>query len=231
MAASSQAPAAQIAAALRSPFVPEVVLALARAEGVLEAVWPQLAPSVDTAGFLGSALYMADMALEAVEEGLRAGAEPAVAARRSARRGGPRAIARGARRLSLGAAAAATAVCGAGRGSRRALCGRPGPDGAAGDERTRAGAPRDRGRAGLARGRAPTGGGGAAAAPGAARALPRCRGLARLTSRRRGRSCSTWSPTRSSGSAGGGSTTTRARRRASSRSRCEPTTRRCARRA
>ena len=68
MAASSQAPAAQIAAALRSPFVPEVVLALARAEGVLEAVWPQLAPSVDTAGFLGSALYMADMALEAVEE-------------------------------------------------------------------------------------------------------------------------------------------------------------------
>ena len=61
-------PREQIAAALRSPFVPDVAADLARCEGVLEAVWPQLAPSVDTAGFLGSALYMADMALEAVYE-------------------------------------------------------------------------------------------------------------------------------------------------------------------
>ena len=60
--------AEQIAAALRSPFVPDVVAALARCEGVLEAVWPQLAPSLETAGFFGSALYMADMAIEAVEE-------------------------------------------------------------------------------------------------------------------------------------------------------------------
>ena len=62
------APANAVAAALRSPFVPEVVADLARCEGVLEAVWPQLEPSVETAGFLGSALYMADMALDAVEE-------------------------------------------------------------------------------------------------------------------------------------------------------------------
>jgi len=68
MTASSQPPAEQIAAALRSPFVPAVVAELARCDGVLEALWPQLAPSVETAGFIGSALYMADMALEAVEE-------------------------------------------------------------------------------------------------------------------------------------------------------------------
>ncbi len=48
--------------------MPSVVHQLADIEGFLDAVWPQLAPSVDTAGFLGSALYMADMALGAVEE-------------------------------------------------------------------------------------------------------------------------------------------------------------------
>lgn len=57
-----------VAAALRCPFVPEVIAALGRCEGVLDAVWPQLEPSVETAGFAGSALYMADMALDAVEE-------------------------------------------------------------------------------------------------------------------------------------------------------------------
>ena len=60
--------AQQLAAGLGAPFVPAEVAQLARAEGFLEVVWPQLAPSVDTAGFLGSALYMADMALDAVEE-------------------------------------------------------------------------------------------------------------------------------------------------------------------
>jgi len=59
----------EIARALRAPFVPSMVGVLAReAPAYLEAVWPQLAPSVDTAGFLGSALYMVDMALDAVEE-------------------------------------------------------------------------------------------------------------------------------------------------------------------
>jgi len=53
--------------ALRLPFVPAAVATLAAVDGYLEHVWPQVAPSVDTAGFLGSALYMADMALDAVE--------------------------------------------------------------------------------------------------------------------------------------------------------------------
>ena len=70
MAATGEARAAaeQLAAGLRIPFVPSPVEALAGAGSFLEVVWPQLAPSVDTAGFLGSALYMADMALDAVEE-------------------------------------------------------------------------------------------------------------------------------------------------------------------
>lgn len=58
----------EIAAALRSPFVPAVFTRLAKAGAYLDTVWPQLRASVDTAGFLGSALYMADMALDAVEE-------------------------------------------------------------------------------------------------------------------------------------------------------------------
>ena len=57
-----------VASALRSPFVPEAVTDLARAGGFLDAVWPQLASSVDTAGFRGSALYMADMSADGVEE-------------------------------------------------------------------------------------------------------------------------------------------------------------------
>lgn len=64
----SGASAREVASALRSPFVPGVAEALAAAGGYLEAAWPQIAPSVETAGFLGSALYMADMALDAVEE-------------------------------------------------------------------------------------------------------------------------------------------------------------------
>ncbi|MPZ99576.1 MAG: hypothetical protein GEU80_09630 [Dehalococcoidia bacterium] len=58
----------EIAEALRCPFVPEAIERLATAEGYLEHLWPRLAASVETAGFLGSALYMADMALDAVEE-------------------------------------------------------------------------------------------------------------------------------------------------------------------
>lgn len=58
---------AQIAAALRAPFVPEVFKKLGGAGRYLEIVWPQLRPSVETAGIVGSALYMVDMALDAVE--------------------------------------------------------------------------------------------------------------------------------------------------------------------
>jgi hypothetical protein len=59
--------AVEIAEALRTPFVPDAIARLAAVPGYLEHAWPQLAPSVETAGFLGSALYMADMSLDAVE--------------------------------------------------------------------------------------------------------------------------------------------------------------------
>ena len=58
---------AEMHAALRLPFTPDPLVRLADVEGYLSFVWPQLAPSVATAGFLGSARYMADMALDAVE--------------------------------------------------------------------------------------------------------------------------------------------------------------------
>jgi hypothetical protein len=58
---------AEMCAALRLPFTPEPLRRLAAVEGYLPFVWPQIAPSVATAGFLGSARYMADMALDAVE--------------------------------------------------------------------------------------------------------------------------------------------------------------------
>jgi hypothetical protein len=58
----------EAAAALRAPFVPDVIAKLARAGRYLDIVWPQVRSSVETTGFLGSALYMADMALDAVEE-------------------------------------------------------------------------------------------------------------------------------------------------------------------
>ena len=66
--ASADGAAERLAAALGSPFAPSPVRRLAAAGAFLDAVWPRLAPSVATAGFLGSALYMADMALDAVEE-------------------------------------------------------------------------------------------------------------------------------------------------------------------
>lgn len=58
----------QVRTDLRSPFVPQAVRLLAEADGYLEVVWPRLTTSVETAGFTGSALYMADMALDAVEQ-------------------------------------------------------------------------------------------------------------------------------------------------------------------
>lgn len=65
--AATEALLAEMRAALRLPFTPEPLARLAQAEGYLALVWPQVAPSVETAGFLGSARYMADMALDAVE--------------------------------------------------------------------------------------------------------------------------------------------------------------------
>jgi hypothetical protein len=59
---------AEVARTLRSPFVPSALRALAAPEGYLERLWPALRASVETAGFRNSALYMADMALDAVEE-------------------------------------------------------------------------------------------------------------------------------------------------------------------
>lgn len=66
-----------IARTLRSPFVPAALKALAGCGHYLDVVWPQLAPSVETAGFRDSARYLADMALDAVRVEL----EPADASR------------------------------------------------------------------------------------------------------------------------------------------------------
>ena len=58
----------EIRRALRSPYLPDAVDRLAAVEGYLEVVWPRVRSSVETAGFLGSAMYMTDMALDAVEQ-------------------------------------------------------------------------------------------------------------------------------------------------------------------
>ncbi|MCK9495455.1 MAG: hypothetical protein M0R75_08160 [Dehalococcoidia bacterium] len=58
----------EIRRALRSPFLPAAIDRLASVEGYLDVVWPRVQSSVETAGFLGSALYMTDMALDAVEQ-------------------------------------------------------------------------------------------------------------------------------------------------------------------
>lgn len=57
-----------IRVALRSPYLPSSIDRLAAVEGYLEVVWPRVQSSVETAGFLSSALYMTDMALDAVEQ-------------------------------------------------------------------------------------------------------------------------------------------------------------------
>lgn len=66
----SSAPPTQteIAAAFRAPIAAELLTRLEVAPAYLAHVWPVLAASIGTAGFLGSALYVADMALDAVEE-------------------------------------------------------------------------------------------------------------------------------------------------------------------
>ncbi len=69
----NQTTAEQIARAIGSPFVPAVLSALEMADGYLEHVWPQLEPSVATQGFLGSALYMADMASDEIEASYESG--------------------------------------------------------------------------------------------------------------------------------------------------------------
>lgn len=58
---------AEVAAAFRSPLTPELFTHLGDTPAYLAHVWPVLARSLDTDGFLGSALYLADMALDAVE--------------------------------------------------------------------------------------------------------------------------------------------------------------------
>lgn len=58
----------EVRAALRAPIVPSPIARIAEtAPGYLDVVWPRVASSVNTAGFLGSALYLADMALAEVE--------------------------------------------------------------------------------------------------------------------------------------------------------------------
>ena len=58
----------EVRAALRAPTVPSPIARIAAAApGYLDVVWPRVASSVNAAGFLGSALYLADMALAEVE--------------------------------------------------------------------------------------------------------------------------------------------------------------------
>ncbi len=54
-----------VARGLRSPYLPTPLLRIVDG-GYLHAVWTQLEPSVETDGFIESARYMADMALDAV---------------------------------------------------------------------------------------------------------------------------------------------------------------------
>ncbi|MEE2875739.1 MAG: halocarboxylic acid dehydrogenase DehI family protein [Chloroflexota bacterium] len=54
--------------AFRVSFVPEVFVRLAEFPNYFRHVWPQLVPSIETVGFLKSALYMADMALDAAQD-------------------------------------------------------------------------------------------------------------------------------------------------------------------
>ena len=68
MTAQATGVAEAIRLALRAPIVPSPIARLVEvAPGYLDVVWPRIASSVDSAGFLGSALYLADMALIEVE--------------------------------------------------------------------------------------------------------------------------------------------------------------------
>lgn len=53
--------------ALRAPYMPEAIARLAALPTYFEAMWAPIEASIGTAGFLGSALYVADMALDTVE--------------------------------------------------------------------------------------------------------------------------------------------------------------------
>lgn len=58
----------EVRLALRAPIAPTPITRIAEAApGYLEVVWPRVVSSVEAAGFLGSALYLADMALTEVE--------------------------------------------------------------------------------------------------------------------------------------------------------------------
>ncbi|TAJ18180.1 MAG: hypothetical protein EPO65_09420, partial [Dehalococcoidia bacterium] len=68
MTARATAVVEEIRLALRAPIVPSPIARIAEvAPGYLEVVWPRIASSVNAAGYLGSALYLADMALAEVE--------------------------------------------------------------------------------------------------------------------------------------------------------------------
>ncbi len=68
MTARATGVAGAIRLALRAPIVPSPIARLVEvAPGYLDVVWPRIASSVDSAGFFGSALYLADMALIEVE--------------------------------------------------------------------------------------------------------------------------------------------------------------------
>ncbi|HWO93373.1 MAG TPA: halocarboxylic acid dehydrogenase DehI family protein, partial [Dehalococcoidia bacterium] len=54
--------------ALRTPFTPGLIRSLAQWPAYLAYVWEQLRPSIETAGFRGSAQYLAAMAREAVDQ-------------------------------------------------------------------------------------------------------------------------------------------------------------------
>lgn len=68
MTARATAVVEEIRLALRAPIVPSPIARIAEvAPGYLDVVWPRIASSVNAAGYLGSALYLADMALAEVE--------------------------------------------------------------------------------------------------------------------------------------------------------------------
>lgn len=68
MTARATGVAEAIRVALRAPVLPSAIARVdAAAPGYLDVVWPRVASSVDSAGFLGSALYLADMAIAEVE--------------------------------------------------------------------------------------------------------------------------------------------------------------------
>ena len=62
-----QPTAIEIMSCFRSPLLPELFARLEVSPSYMTHIWPAISTSVDTAGFLASALYLADMSLDAVE--------------------------------------------------------------------------------------------------------------------------------------------------------------------